>query len=188
MKEELYLWIRNLAVFYIFFTAVLNLVPDQKYEKYVRFFMGLLLIFMMSTPVFSILGKGPELTESFLTNFSKENRKKELQEFQNLQKVYLEKGYELELEQKIRESLKKKGIEVYKVEVNIKGEDTQAEVTLEKEISKEEKGVIADELVEEWGLKENRIIIQTARNETGKVGDSLASGNTSGGRCDARFQ
>lgn len=44
MKEELYLWIRNLAVFYIFFTAVLNLIPDQKYEKYVRFFMGLLLI------------------------------------------------------------------------------------------------------------------------------------------------
>ena len=42
MKEELYLWIRNLAVFYIFFTAVLNLIPDQKYEKYVRFFMGLL--------------------------------------------------------------------------------------------------------------------------------------------------
>ena len=38
MKEELYLWIRNLAVFYIFFTAVLNLIPDQKYEKYVRFF------------------------------------------------------------------------------------------------------------------------------------------------------
>lgn len=52
MKEELYLWIRNLAVFYIFFTAVLNLIPDQKYEKYVRFFMGLLLIFMMSTPIF----------------------------------------------------------------------------------------------------------------------------------------
>ena len=55
MKEELYLWIRNLAVFYIFFTAVLNLIPDQKYEKYVRFFMGLLLIFMISTPIFSIL-------------------------------------------------------------------------------------------------------------------------------------
>ena len=63
MKEELYLWIRNLAVFYIFFTAVLNLIPDQKYEKYVRFFMGLLLIFMMSTPIFSILGKGSELRE-----------------------------------------------------------------------------------------------------------------------------
>ena len=91
MKEELYLWIRNLAVFYIFFTAVLNLIPDQKYEKYVRFFMGLLLIFMMSTPIFSILGKGSELTESFLDNFSEENREKELREFQNIQKVYLKK-------------------------------------------------------------------------------------------------
>ena len=38
MKEELYLWIRNLAVFYIFFTAVLNLIPDRQYEKYVRFY------------------------------------------------------------------------------------------------------------------------------------------------------
>lgn len=53
--------------------------------------MGLLLIFMMSTPIFSILGKGSELTESFLDNFSEENREKELREFQNIQKVYLEK-------------------------------------------------------------------------------------------------
>ena len=188
MKEELYLWIRNLAVFYIFFTAILNLVPDQKYEKYVRFFMGLLLIFMMSTPVFSILGKGPELTESFLDNFSKENREKELQEFQNLQKVYLEKGYELELEQKIRESLEKRGIEVYKVKVNIEGEDTQAAVTLEKDISQEEKRRFADELVEEWGLKQSRLTIRTVKDESGKVGNSVTSWNTSGSSGHASLQ
>ena len=52
MKEELYLWIRNLAVFYIFFTAVLNLIPDQKYEKYVRFFMGLLPLFSRVSRIF----------------------------------------------------------------------------------------------------------------------------------------
>ena len=159
MKKELYLWIRNLAVFYIFFTAVLNLVPDKKYEKYVRFFMGLLLIFMMSTPIFSILGKGQELTVSFLENFSRENKEKELLEFQNLQKIYLEKGYEMELEQKIRESLEKRGIEVYKVKVNIEGEDAQADILLKKKISQEEKRGIADELVEEWGINENRIHI-----------------------------
>lgn len=185
MKEELYLWIRNLAVFYIFFTAVLNLIPDKKYEKYVRFFMGLLLIFMMSTPIFSILGKGQELTASFLENFSEENRKKELREFQNLQKIYLEKGYELELEQKIRESLEKRGIEVYKVKVNIEGEDTQADILLKKKISQEEKGRMADELVEEWGIKANRLHIQTAKDESGKVGDSLTSWDTSGSGSDA---
>ena len=185
MKEELYLWIRNLAVFYIFFTAVLNLIPDQKYEKYVRFFMGLLLIFMMTTPIFSILGKGSELTESFLDNFSEENREKELREFQNIQKVYLEKGYELELEQKIRETLEKRGIEVYKVKVNIEGDDAQADILLKKKISQEEKRGIADELVEEWGINENRIHIQTAKDESGKVGDSLTSWDTSGRGSDA---
>ena len=161
MKEELYLWIRNLAVFYIFFTAVLNLIPDRQYEKYVRFFMGLLLIFMMSTPMFSILGKGQELTESFLNNFSEENKEKELRELQNLQKVYLEKGCELELERKIRETLEKRGIEIYKIKVNIEGEETQVKLTLKTEISQEERKELKDALVEEWGLKENRICIQT---------------------------
>lgn len=188
MKEELYLWIRNLAVFYIFFTAVLNLIPDQNYEKYVRFFMGLLLIFMMSTPIFSILGKGSELTESFLDNFSEENREKELREFQNIQKVYLEKGYELELEQKIRETLEKRGIEVYKVKVNIEGEETQANLVLKTEISQEERKELKDALVEEWGLKENRICIQIVRNESGKMGNPVAHRSTSGSSGDACIQ
>ena len=165
MKEELYLWIRNLAVFYIFFTAVLNLIPDQKYEKYVRFFMGLLLIFIMSTPIFSILGKGSELTESFLDNFSEENREKEL-----------------------RETLEKRGIEVYKVKVNIEGEETQANLVLKTEISQEERKELKDALVEEWGLKENRICIQIVRNESGKMGNPVAHRSTSGSSGDACIQ
>ena len=44
MKEEIYQWMKNLAVFYILFTAFLHLVPDKKYERYVRLFMGFLLI------------------------------------------------------------------------------------------------------------------------------------------------
>ncbi len=185
MKEELYLWIRNLAVFYIFFTAVLNLLPTREYEKYVRFFMGLLLIFMMSTPLMSIMGKGTELTEGFLANFSKENREKEIREFQNLQKVYLEEGYELEMEQKFREILEQRGIEVYKVNVNIEGEEIKAAVTLEKEISQEEKRRLVDELVEVWGLKESQLTIRTVKDESGKVGSSAAFGDTSGSSCDA---
>ena len=77
MKEELYQWIWNLAVFYILFTAILHLAPDGKYEKYVRFFMGLLLIFMMSTPVFALFGKGQELAGNFQMFYEKENRQKE---------------------------------------------------------------------------------------------------------------
>ena len=68
---------------------------------------------------------------------------------------------DVELEQKIRESLEKRGIEVYKIKVNIEGEETQVKLTLKTEISQEERKELKDALVEEWGLKENRICIQT---------------------------
>ncbi len=40
MREDIYQWMKSLAVFYLFFTAVLQLVPDRKYERYVRSFTG----------------------------------------------------------------------------------------------------------------------------------------------------
>lgn len=162
MKEQLYQWIRNMAVFYILFTAVLHLAPDKKYEKYVRFFMGLLLIFMMSTPVFSLFGKGEELVESFQFYFAQENNVKEKQEFENLQKAYLERGYETELGKEIQESLQKKGIEIQEVQVDIEGEQISAVIITKGEVTQEQKGRIADELMEKWGLKEGEYCIQAA--------------------------
>ena len=47
MKEAFYQWVKTLAVFYILFSAVLHLIPDPKYERYIRSFMGLLLIYIL---------------------------------------------------------------------------------------------------------------------------------------------
>ena len=52
MKEEIYRWVKTIAFFYIVFSAVLHLVPDVKYERYIRSFMGILLIYILSIPVF----------------------------------------------------------------------------------------------------------------------------------------
>lgn len=80
MREEFYQWMKNLAVFYILFTAVLHFVPDKKYERYIRSFMGLLLIYMLCTPVVAVLGKSGELLQSFSSNYRQEkifwNRKR----------------------------------------------------------------------------------------------------------------
>ena len=99
MKEEIYSWMKNLAVFYILLTTVLHLVPDKRYERYVRFFMGLLLILMLITPVFSLLGKGEELMESFQMFYEKEDLIRKEEEFADLQEVYLKKAFE-EIERK----------------------------------------------------------------------------------------
>ena len=57
MKEAIYSWIKCLAIFYILLTMLLHLVPTEKYQRYVRFFMGLVLMVMLVTPVLSLLEK-----------------------------------------------------------------------------------------------------------------------------------
>ena len=52
MKEQICQWTRNIAVFYLIFSSILHLIPDKKYERYVRSFMGLLLIYMICVPAY----------------------------------------------------------------------------------------------------------------------------------------
>ena len=128
MKEALYSWIKCLAIFYILLTMLLHLVPTEKYQKYVRFFMGLVLIVILVTPVLSILEKTRELPGSFSYIYSQEENKRLEQDMENLQKNLLEKGCEELLGENIREDLQKKGIEIIKCEVHIEGELLKATV------------------------------------------------------------
>lgn len=72
MKAEIYQWVRILATFYILFTAVLQLMPDRKYERYIRSFMGLLLIYMLCTPLFSFLRGSREMIGDFADYYNEE--------------------------------------------------------------------------------------------------------------------
>lgn len=48
---EIYQWMKDLAFFHVLTTAILHILPDKRYEQYVRLFMGLLLILLICTPV-----------------------------------------------------------------------------------------------------------------------------------------
>ena len=77
------------------------------------------------------------------------------------------------------------GIEVQSVEVNIKGEKIQAEITVKEEPAPEQKGRIADELREECGLEEDGYTIQTAEHETGTMDRAASVGTSSGSNSNA---
>ncbi|QRV20084.1 stage III sporulation protein AF [Lacrimispora saccharolytica] len=49
--EELFNWIRNITYYLIFITVVGNLLPDKKYEKYIKLFAGMVLILLVLKPV-----------------------------------------------------------------------------------------------------------------------------------------
>lgn len=90
MREEIYLWMQNVAVFYIVLTSFLHLVPDPAYERYVRFFMGILLIVIMSTPILALLGKSRDFMTVFQEHYLENNLKKEQRELESFREEFLE--------------------------------------------------------------------------------------------------
>lgn len=185
MKEEVYQWMKNLAVFYIFFTALLHLIPDKKYEKYVRLFMGFLLIFMMCTPVFALLGKGEALIESFAFHFDSETQFLNDEELENLQILYLEKGYEQELKEKIMDAAENTGIKLTDAAVHIEGERVSAVLYVQEELKAEQERRIADALWETCGIGEEEFDIRISLYGENAVDRTSASGAASGSGGDA---
>lgn len=58
MFEYLYEWLQNLAFYMILVTAVMHVIPNGGYEKYIRFFCGLILVILLATPLISLFGAG----------------------------------------------------------------------------------------------------------------------------------
>lgn len=61
MLEYIYEWMENIAFYMVLVTAVMHLLPDSDYQKYVRFFTGLTLVVLLLTPVSGLFGIDEEL-------------------------------------------------------------------------------------------------------------------------------
>lgn len=55
MAQEVYQWARNLAVYYIVLTALMHIMPNSQYGRYIRSFMGILLILIVASPLLELL-------------------------------------------------------------------------------------------------------------------------------------
>ncbi len=49
--QAVYGWVKNIIYFMIFLAVVNNLLADSKYEKYIRFFAGMVLILLVVSPL-----------------------------------------------------------------------------------------------------------------------------------------
>ncbi len=72
--QEILNMVRYVAVFYLLEQMVLNLLPGKSYEKYVRFYLGLLLLLLLLQPAFRIF----RLTEQMDTEALMEELRQEV--------------------------------------------------------------------------------------------------------------
>ena len=99
MLEEVYKWIQNIAVYLVVVTAMLHAVPGKDYERYIRFFSGLVLIVLIFMPVLSVFGM-KETFGAIYSNQVYEKERKELEEagnsYEDMLKNYIEENKEEE--------------------------------------------------------------------------------------------
>ena len=188
MKEEIYQWVKTLAAFYIVFSTVLHLVPDTKYERYIRSFMGLLLIYILITPVFSLFGNGEKMIEDFRLNYQEELISLETANTENLQALYLQENYSRELEKEISEKCTEDGIKTEDVVVHINGEQITAVISTAENITQEQERRIRDGLARNFGIEEKDCQFLMGKDEQTAVADDSASGASADGDRTSRIK
>ena len=56
MIAFIYEWMENIAFYLVILVAVMQMIPQNSYQKYIRFFAGMILILMLAGPILRIFG------------------------------------------------------------------------------------------------------------------------------------
>ncbi len=121
MTQAVYQWVRNLAVYYIVLTALTHIMPNSQYGRYIRYFMGVLLLLILASPLFHLLHLEERMSELFHKKTLEQEFWQPQENEMQAQEYYLQ-AYEQEVADKIRESLQEitgEGCEILEVRVRM---------------------------------------------------------------------
>lgn len=80
MKELFYSWIRNLVFYQLLAAIVQNIIPGTSYQKYVRFFLGMLFILIALYPVLELFHLSEQINADYIRElYEKERMEQELE-------------------------------------------------------------------------------------------------------------
>lgn len=68
MITGIYQWIKNIAFYMILITAVMNIIPNNNYKKYINLFTGMIMIILVLAPISGLLGVNTRLDTNFIKN------------------------------------------------------------------------------------------------------------------------
>lgn len=130
MKEFLYGWIRDVAFYTLLMNVVLHVLPEESQRKYLRFFMGIVLMIVVLSPVLSAMGLNRVLDDTYVEMTSDQElrdfkrRQEEAEKALEQKMEELETESESESESEIEMEEEELGIPEIKVEM---GEPEEAE-------------------------------------------------------------
>jgi len=65
MFDYIYEWLWNFVCYMVLMTALIQMLPENSYQKYLKFFFGLIFILLLATPVFRLFGMEQKFHEIY---------------------------------------------------------------------------------------------------------------------------
>jgi stage III sporulation protein AF len=129
MITGIYQWIKNIAFYMILITAVMNVIPNNNYKKYINLFTGIIMIILVISPISNLLGMNTRLDTNFIKNIYNQelnNIKVDTYQISENSSSKLLGEYKEEISNQIEEIVNKEGYHVMEANV-VMNEDRDSE-------------------------------------------------------------
>lgn len=157
---EIYEWVRNIVVFLILNTIIMNLLGNSNYKKYVSIVSGMILLLIVISPFLNLLKLGDILDYYLNANIYRTNMseyKNKLIMMEEKQKEAVFNDLKNRLKDHVSELLKEEGLYLYDFDVAINKDENS------RNYGEIESMYITAGYVEEEGMPVQKIIIDKIR-------------------------
>ena len=185
--EILYGWVKNIIYFMIFLSVAGSLLADSKYEQYIRFFTGALLILLTVSPLLDAAGLDMRLERLFArfsSEMEAEDLKKEMWAMDGQRRNAVLEQYRAAAEADIESMALEEGLACYGAEVTFRTEEENwGEIGgVKLYLSDAKEAAAVDEAI--W-IEAVRVGDESAER-AGASRTAAADGAADGGRADVR--
>ena len=156
-------WVKGFLILYLLLTVFQNMAASEKYEKYLKFFSGILLITYVITPLLQFSGQGQALAD-VLRNGSiwqqLESIRQESEYFEYRQSQTVLEQYEQAISKEVEALLQEHGLRVGKVKALLDEEYQLQEIQISVEENLESVFIedVAELLQRQYQLKRKQIV------------------------------
>lgn len=165
--SEIYEWVRNIVIYLILNTIIMNLLGNSSYKKYVSIVSGMILLLIVVSPLLKLLNMD-EILDYYLNSNIYQT---DVSEFQNELKVMEDKqkdmvfaGFENRIREQVADILKDDGLYLYDIKVIVNRDSESDSFGAIKSLSVVA-GYIEEEVIPVQMINIDRIVISDKKGE-----------------------
>lgn len=155
-------WIRSILILYFLMMIILYFTAGDSYKKYIRFFMGLVLVLTILQPVLKLFGKEETLREHISYEAFRQSMEEAQFDFGNMEEAENEiyrRQYEQALEDQFLSDAKEKLLDIEDISVSLNANYELEQVTIREGLYGDG-GTLKRYLIEVYGLEEGQVLVQ----------------------------